>query len=179
MMSSGASEIRSDVDGDGIDGDGVDLGDLCFTARALAQTHPMSGPAHRYRQECFDRERERQHVTDLADWASTAMLVGYCLRRSEEQAVGRLRQPFDVDSETFSQSATELSETLRTGDAHSVTLLHPDLSVAAIDRIIGTEIHKRDEHLREQLDESAWAEFEGYIAWWVVHGYCVRVVETR
>ncbi len=179
MMSSGGSEIRCDVDENHVDADSVDLADLCFTARALAQTHPMSGPANRYRQECFDRERERQHVTDLADWASTALLVGYCLRRSEEQAVGRLLQPFDVGSETFSQRATELSETLRTGDAHSVTLLPPDFAVAAIDRIIGTEIHKRDEHLREQLDELAWAEFEGYIAWWVVHGYCVRVVETR
>ncbi len=157
----------------------VDLADLCFTARALAQTHPMSGPALRYRQECFERERERQHVTDLADWASTALLVGYCLRRSEEQVTGRLLKPVDVDSTCLSETAVELSETLRTGDAQSVTLLSPDLAIAAIDRIIGTEIHKRDEHLREQLAESAWAEFEGYIAWWVVHGYCVRVVETR
>ncbi len=174
MTSSGGGEVstRDDVGG-------VDLGDLCFTARALAQTHPMSGPSLRYRQECFERERQRQHVTDLADWASTALLVGYCLRRSEEQAVGPLLQPSEADSETFSAGASELSETLRTGDADSVTLLSPDLAIAAIDRIIGTEIHKRDEHLREQLDEAAWAEFEGYIAWWVVHGYCVRVVETR
>lgn len=157
----------------------VDIADLCFTARALAQTHPMSEPAHRYRQECFERERQRQHVTDLADWASTALLVGYCLRRSEEQVVGPLLGSVAVDAESFSQASVELSETLRSGDADSVTLLPPGVAVAAIDRLIGTEIHKRDEHLREQLDEFAWAEFEGYIAWWVVHGYCVRVVETR
>ncbi|MEO6651499.1 MAG: hypothetical protein ABIP17_02445 [Ilumatobacteraceae bacterium] len=174
MTSTSGSEISTEIDLGC-----VDLDDLCFTARALAQTHPMSGPALRYRQECLDRERERQHVTELADWASTALLVGYCLRRSEEHAAGRLLQPFEADSETFSVGASELSETLRTGDADSVTLLPPDLAIAAIDRIIGTEIHKRNEHLREQLDDAAWAEFEGYIAWWVVHGYCVRVVETR
>lgn len=164
---------------DEIAGGAVDIADLCFTARALAQTHPMSASAHRYRQECFERERERQHVPDLADWASTALLVGYCLRRSEEQAVGPLLDPVEVDSEAFAVGAVEASETLRSGDADDVTLLPSQSAVAAIDRIIGTEIHKRDEHLREQLDEPAWAEFEGYIAWWVVHGYCVRVVETR
>ena len=164
---------------DAIEAGTTDIADLCFTARALAQTHPMSGPAHRYRQECFERERERQHISDLADWASTALLVGYCLRRSEEQSVGRLLQPVDVDSDALARGAVWASETLRSGDAGEVTLLPSADAVAAIDRIIGTEIHKRDEHLREQLDASAWAEFEGYVAWWVVHGYCVRFVETR
>ena len=158
--------------------DGIDIGDLCFTARALAQTHPMSESALRYRQSCFESERERQHVNELADWASTALLVGYCLRRSEERVAAVSVSVGDVDPETLAGRAGDLGVTLRTGDAGSVTLLSAEAAIAAIDRIIGTEIHKRHEHLREQLDDDAWAEFEGYVAWWVVHGYCVRAVET-
>lgn len=158
--------------------DGVDIADLCFTARALAQTHPMSEVASRYRQECFESERERQHVAELADWASTAMLAGYCLRRSEERVADESVSVVDIDAQVLADRSIDLAVTLRSGDAESVTLLSAEASIGAIDRIIGTEIHKRHEHLREQLDDDAWAEFEAYIAWWVVHGYCVRAVET-
>lgn len=157
---------------------GIDVADLCFTARALAQTHPMSESALRYRQACFESERERQHVSELADWASTAMLVGYCLRRSEERAADAAAAVAEIDAAELAERAARMADTLRTGDAQSVTLLPVDAAVAAIDQIIGTEIHKRHEHLRDQLDDEAWAEFEGYVAWWVVHGYCVRAIET-
>lgn len=157
---------------------GVDVADLCFTARALAQTHPMSESALRYRQACFESERERQHVSELADWATTAMLVGYCLRRSEEHAVEAALRVVEIDEAELADRAAHLADVLRAGDARSVTLLPADAAVAAIDRIIGSEIHKRHEHLRDQLDDEAWAEFEGYVAWWVVHGYCVRAIEA-
>lgn len=159
-------------------GAGIAVPDLCFVARALAQTHPMSESAFRYRQSCFESERERQHVGELADWASTAMLVGYCLRRSEERVADAVAVAAEIDAAELAHRAARMAETLRTGDAQSVTLLPADVAIAAIDQIIGTEIHKRHEHLREQLDDEAWAEFEGYVAWWVVHGYCVRAVET-
>ena len=158
--------------------DGIDISDLCFRARALAQTHPMTEPALRYRQTCFEAERERQHVSELADWSSTAFLVGYCLRRTEELVAGAIVSSRDLAADSIAAAAAGLGATLRTGDAASVTLLSADAAVTAIDRIIGSEIHKRQEHLREQLDNDAWAEFEGYVAWWVVHGYCVRAVET-
>ncbi len=158
--------------------DGVDISDLCFTARALAQTHPMSQPALRYRQRRFEQERARQPVSELADWASTALLVGYCLRRAEEQEVpgphsgSELRTPDD-----FETAAGVVAETLRIGDAATIALLPADITVAALDRLIATELDKRHEHVREQLDDAAWTELEDYIAWWVVHGYAVRVAE--
>lgn len=158
---------------------GLGEADLCFTARALAQTHPMTEAAHRYRQACFERERARQPVTELADWAGTALLVGYCLRRAEEN-----ESPIAVGGATegtageLGAGAVAVAEQLRSGDAEVVTLLDADETVAALDRLIGTEIDKRRDHLREQLDDTAWAELEEYIAWWVVHGYGVRAAET-
>lgn len=165
-------------------GDSVD--DLCFTARALAQTHPMTEAAHRYRQRCHRAERSRQPATEPADWASTALLVGYCLRRAEEQRAGaepvggigaagvELAGPGSDDP---SDAIAAVAESLRTGEAERVTLLAPAVVVSALDRVIATELDKRQEHLREQLDDAEWSELEDYIAWWTVHGYALRAVE--
>ena len=172
---------------------GVDLGDLCFTARALAQSHPMSETAHRYRQACVERERQRQPVDEPADWAGTALLVGYCLRRAEEQQSADQLSPaaaaecgWDGPDHRAGSAAgggideaevAAVSEVLRTGDAGRVSLLPAGVTVGALDRIIATELDKRREHLREQLDDGAWAELEDYIAWWVIHGYALRASE--
>ena len=157
----------------------IDVSDLCFAARALAQTHPMTEESLRYRQACFEQERERQPVTELADWASTALLVGYCLRRSEEQRAHSEtpRAAVAPDGGIDLESVTELSESLRLGDPGSVSLLPAEVIIAALDQIIGTELDKRREHLREQLDDAAWSELEDYIAWWVIHGYALRASE--
>jgi len=202
--------------------------ELCFVARALAQTHPMTEAAHRYRQRCHETERSRQPVTELADWASTALLVGYCLRRAEEQragveSAGAGIEPVGavsdggepVGSERARAAGVELAgagpdggepvgseragaagaglagagpddlalaiaaaaESLRAGKAERVTLLDPDATISALDRVIATELDKRREHLREQLDDQEWSELEDYIAWWTVHGYALRAVE--
>ncbi len=158
----------------------IDVSDLCFAARALAQTHPMTEASHRYRQECLEQERRRQPVTELADWAATALLVGYCLRRTEEQRVpedqlgaGSASAGDGIDLERVAA----LSELLRVGDPGRVTLLAGEAIVAALDRIIATELEKRHEHLREQLDDASWSELEDYIAWWVIHGYTLRASE--
>ena len=156
----------------------TDVSDLCFAARALAQTHPMTEASLRYRQQCFESERARQPVTELADWASTALLVGYCLRRSEEQRVPGDRLPAAAaDGEIDLENVAALSETLRVGDPGSVSLLPAEVTVAALDRIIATELDKRNEHLREQLDDASWSELEDYIAWWTIHGYALRASE--
>ena len=157
----------------------VTVDDLCFTARALAQTHPMTEAAHRYRQQCHRTERSRQPAPEPADWASTALLVGYCLRRAEEQqatakpASGRTEPAGDL-----SGAIAAAAESLRTGEAERVTLLDPAVVVSALDRVIATELDKRQEHLREQLDDAEWSELEDYIAWWTVHGYALRAVES-
>lgn len=165
-------------------GDSVD--DLCFTARALAQTHPMTEAAHRYRQRCHRAERSRQPAPEPADWASTALLVGYCLRRAEEQRartepVGETGaagfESAGSESDDLSGAVVAVAESLRTGKAERVTLLNPAVVVSALDRVISTELDKRQEHLREQLDDAEWSELEDYIAWWTVHGYALRAVE--
>ena len=216
----------------------ADVAELCFTARALAQSHPMTETSHRYRQACVERERQRQRLPEPADWAGTALLVGYCLRRAEEQRArlssagptGETRPddgdrsdpstvaaaPVDPDAastppaeandtnavdtapvdagpanaapatpNTASVAPTDIDEnrvaamtdTLRTGDAGRVSLLSADVTVAALDRLIATELDKRQEHLREQLDDEAWSELGDYIAWWVIHGYALRSSE--
>jgi len=157
----------------------LDVDDLCFTARALAQSHPMTETSHHYRQACSERERWQQPVTELGDWAGTALLVGYCLRRSEEQRVhaSQLADPPEPHSEIDLEEVAALSESLAVGDADSVTLLPATVTVAALDRIIASELDKRNEHLREQLDDGEWAELEDYIAWWVIHGYALRASE--
>lgn len=158
---------------------GVDLDEFCFAARALAQSHAMTESAHRYRQACLERERIRQPVTELADWAGTALLVGYCLRRSEEARTpaAELCAPAAHDHEIDLDDVEALTESLRVGDASSVALLPAETTVTALDRIIATEVDKRREHLREQLDDVSWSELEDYIAWWVVHGYALRASE--
>lgn len=157
--------------------DEVAVADLCFTARALAQTHPMTEPALHYRQRRFADERARQPVSELADWASTALLVGYCLRRTEEREA-HVQPSVELVPIDHAQEAAALSEILRHGRADEVTLLTADLTVGALDRLIAVELDKRREHLRDELDDHAWAELESYIAWWVVHGYCVRAAEA-
>lgn len=157
----------------------VDVDDLCFTARALAQTHPMSEGALRYRQRCFEQERDRQPVPEIADWASTALLVGYCLRRAEEREVLGEAAPGIPDDAAVSEAAlADATATLRTGDASTITLLEAPTTLASLDRLIATELDKRREHLREQLDDDEWLELEDYISWWVVHGFCVRATEV-
>ena len=152
--------------------------ELCFVARALAQTHPMTEAAHRYRQRCHETERSRQPVAEPADWASTALLVGYCLRRAEEQRARA--EPVEADSAgpgDLAAAVAAAAESLRSGEAGRVTLLDSDITVSALDRVIATELDKRQEHLREQLDDQEWSELEDYIAWWTVHGYALRAVE--
>ena len=149
----------------------------------------MTEAAHHYRQRRFDDERQRQPVPELADWAGTALLVGYCLRRAEERqspTTGDGHRPARAGDATtggptgddLAAAAAAVADQLRSGDAGAVTLLPAADMVAALDRLITTEIDKRRDHLREQLDDEAWAELEEYIAWWVIHGYGVRVAET-
>jgi hypothetical protein len=52
-----------------------------------------------------------------------------------------------------------------------------DVTVAALDRIIASEVTRRLQNWREDIDDEAWAELEEYITWWAVKGYALRVAE--
>ncbi len=152
--------------------------ELCFRARALAQSHPMTETARRYRQTCHVAQRAEQPLADFADWATTALDVGYCLRRTEEDTVDVTSTPIELADESLSAAAVAIATELRTGDSASVTLLPADQTIAALDRLIATELDKRADNVREQLSDADWADLEAYIAWWVVHGYCIRAAEA-
>ena len=49
--------------------------------------------------------------------------------------------------------------------------------VGALDAVIGREVEKRNEHVREHLSPQDWLQFEAFVAWWVTHGYAIGVVE--
>lgn len=153
--------------------------DLTFKARALAQAHPLTVTAAVYRDQMVAEERRTQPMPDFADWAGTALLVGYCIRRVEE--ADRDKMP-NTDGLTealvpLAHETVRLSDEVRNGRPAGVQLLEPALVEALLDRVISTEIDKRVEHWKGQISASDWETFEVYIAWWVVHGYSLRAAE--
>lgn len=158
----------------------VDLDDPVVRANALAQTHPFGEVAHRYVGEMVARERSAQPVEELGAWAGHALTAGYCLRRIEEDRAG-LRVdvrsadlPADLD-----QAVRHVAVLIRTEGAEPYLLQDEHVVVGLLDRMIGSEVHRRVGHWREQLDEDSYEELVDYLAWWVIKGYALRVVEPQ
>ena len=157
--------------------------DMAFRARALAQAHPLTEVAASYRESVIAVERDTQPLPEFADWAATAFLVGYCVRRVEEAdtaeqstvAFGRLVE----DADQLGPSAARVADDLRNGRPAGIDLLPPELIESVLDTIIGSEIDKRREHWREHVSDEDWSMFEQYVAWWVVHGYALRAGERQ
>lgn len=157
--------------------------DIPFRARALAQAHPLTETAATYRESIVAIERETQPLREFAEWAATAFLVGYCVRRVEESdvveqvtvAFGRLVEEMDF----LRAAAARVADDLRNGRPAGIDLLASDLIESALDEVIHSEIDKRREHWREHVSDDDWAVFEEYIAWWVVHGYALRAAERQ
>lgn len=149
--------------------------DVAFKARALAQAHPLTDVAFAYRADLVDRERSEQPVSEVADWAASAFLVGYCVRRVEETESGRPTSGSQPSTPIDRADVVAISQQLSDGQA--LGLLPDAVLVDVLDRVIATEIDKRNEHVREQLDAAQWKAFEDYVAWWVLHGWAARVVE--
>lgn len=160
-------------------GEDDEIQGLCFTARALAQTHPLSEGAYRYRTQFIESEKKRQPNTDFVDWASNAVLLGYCLRRTEETAAHQACEITASDPELLAKRAAEVGAVLRGGDASTVTLLGSATVVPALDRLIATELDKRWDTAHAHATQEDWKLFEAYLAWAVVHGYCLRISETQ
>jgi len=156
------------------------VADLTFKARALAQAHPLTVTAAVYRDQMVAEERRTQPMSDFAEWAGTALLVAYCIRRVEEADREKMPElPGLTDALVpLAHEAVRLSDEVRNGRAAGTRLLEPTLVEALLDRVISTEIEKRVEHWKGQISESDWAMFETYIAWWVVHGYSLRAAEV-
>lgn len=157
--------------------------DIAFRARALAQAHPMTEAAASYREAAVANERETQPMPEFADWAATAFLVGYCVRRVEEADVSQTSTVvFGTPVEELDElraSTSRIADDLRNGRPAGIELLGADVVEPVLDAVISSEIDKRVEHWREHVSDEDWVVFEEYVAWWVVHGYSLRAAERR
>ncbi len=52
-------------------------------------------------------------------------------------------------------------------------------TIAALDLLIAKGVERRLDHWRDAIDDEAWGELEGYLTWWVVQGYALRVAELH
>lgn len=157
---------------------------LAQKARALAQSHPLTPLAKRYSDRAAASEQKNQPLTVVADWASAAFSAGYCLRRVEENEAGlalTARDSTGPDLDELDRQsqvvAAELRGAARSPDAPPLFLVDEELVIAALDRIISSELSRRQDNVRDGVDDEAWTEFEDYLAWWVIKGYSVRAAE--
>ena len=169
---------------EGVDPSASAIDDLAFRARALAQAHALSPGAALYRTWRLRRDEESHPVPELSSWAATAFLTGYCVRRVEESICVDERQatcdrPPDVDWELAWErdAATAAASLVDPSAATPITRLGRAVVVGALDAVIAREVDKRNEHVREHLSPLDWSQFEAFVAWWVLHGYAIGVVE--
>ena len=169
---------------EGVDPSASAIDDLAFRARALAQAHALSPRAASYRTWRLRRDEESHPVPELSSWAATAFLTGYCVRRVEESICVDDRpatcdRPPGADWEMAWERGAALAAAslVDPSTPTPVTRLSRAVVVGALDAVIGREVDKRNEHVREQLSPLDWSQFEAFVAWWVMHGYAIGVVE--
>ena len=161
-----------------------EVDDLAFRARALAQAHALTSRATAYRTWRLRRDEASHPVPELSSWAATAFLTGYCVRRVEESMCvddrsGVQDRPSGADWELAWEyaAATAAASLVDPSTATPVTRLGRAVVVGALDAVIGREVDKRNEHVREHLSPLDWSQFGAFVAWWVMHGYAIGVVE--
>ena len=157
-----------------------DAAERAYKARALAQAHPLTPLARRFRDRAVAQEERDQPMAELARWAGEALLKGYCLRKVEESVVGGEVVVADeaTTDEDLEAMTARIADDLRAGDPAPHLLGESDLTFAALDRIITSELSSRADNYREAVDAAGWQQFEEYIAWWAVRGYALRTAEA-
>lgn len=155
--------------------------ELAYKSRALAQSHPLTRLAKSLVDRSTEVERASQPLPETGTWAAAAMITGYCLRRVEEDEAGLQLAATDgageVDLDALDQEALRIAADLRTEGAPQPIIGDEDAVISALDRIIASEVDRRIGNWKENVDQEAWAELEGYITWWAVKGYALRVAE--
>ncbi len=155
--------------------------DLAYRARALAQAHPLTGLARQYIDRAVADQRTSQPVPEIGIWAGAGSIAGYCLRRVEETEAGL---EFEVGEEplpeldALEEATSQIAAELRTEGAGGHLLGDEDRTIEALDRIIASEVSRRLDHWKDDVDQAAWDELEEYLTWWVVKGYALRAAET-
>lgn len=161
---------------------GAEADDLARRARTLAQAHPLTPLASDFVNRSAGEQSSAQPMAEVGAWVAAALTTGYCVRRVEENEAGLVLQPQDemgVDVDRLGQEANRIAADVRTGGADSHFLVDEDLVIAALDRIIFSEVGRRLDNLRNSMDEAAMAEAEEFLTWWVVQGYALRVAEQE
>jgi hypothetical protein len=155
--------------------------DMAYRARALAQAHPLTHLARQLVDRSVAQQRMSQPVPEIGIWAGAAAIGGYCLRRVEESEVGLDLQPAEEqllpDLDTLDETTSQIAAELRAEGAGGHMLADEDRNIDALDRIIASEVSRRLDHWKDDVDEAAWAELEEYLTWWVVKGYALRTAE--
>ena len=155
--------------------------DLAYRARALAQAHPLTALARRYVDRSVAEQRTSQPIPEIGIWAGAAAIGGYCLRRVEETEAG-LEFEAGADEElpdldALEEATSQIAAELRSEGAGGHLLGEEDRTIEALDRIIGSEVSRRLDHWKDDVDQAAWDELEEYLTWWVVKGYALRAAE--
>lgn len=154
--------------------------DLARQARTLAQAHPFTPTASDYVNAVVAEQSSSQPQAEVGTWAGACLTNGYCLRRVEENQAGLVLQPradAGIGSEALGAEATTVATDLRTGGAPVPFLIDEDQVVGALDHIIASEVGRRLDNLRNQIDKEAAAEIEEFLTFWTVQGYALRVAE--
>lgn len=160
--------------------EGPDAEDLARQARTLAQAHPLSPLAGQFVNQSVAEQSRAQPSPEIGTWAGACLTNGYCLRRVEENQLGMILQVQDdaaVDIDSLTADAARIAADLRTPGAAVPFLIAEDTVVAALDRIISSEVSKRLDNLRSAIDKEAAIEIEEFLTWWTVQGYALRAAE--
>lgn len=154
--------------------------DLSRQARTLAQAHPLTALASEYVNRSVEEQKASQPSPEVGTWASACLINGYSLRRVEEVEAGlvlEVQQGSGADVDRLGADATRIAAEVREGKQPSPFLIDEDDVIAALDRIIATEVSRRMDNLRNQVDAAAAAEIEEFLAYFTIQGYALRVAE--
>lgn len=154
--------------------------DLSRQARTLAQAHPLTPLASEFVNRSIEEQKASQPSPEVGTWAGACLINGYCLRRVEEIEAGlvlQVQEGADTDVDRLAADATRIAGDLREGGAPGPFLIAEDEIVDALDRIISSEVSRRLDNLRNQIDKAAATEIEEFLTYFTVQGYALRVAE--
>jgi hypothetical protein len=154
--------------------------DMAYRARALAQAHPLTTLARQYVDRAVADQRTSQPIPEIGIWAGAAAIGGYCLRRVEESEVGldlTAAEEGLPDLDALEEATSRIAAELRMEGAGGHMLADEDRNIEGLDRIIASEVSRRLDHWKDDVDQAAWDELEEYLTWWVVKGYALRTAE--
>ncbi|MGI8808242.1 MAG: hypothetical protein ACR2KK_10440 [Acidimicrobiales bacterium] len=154
--------------------------DMAYRARALAQAHPLTDLARAYVDRSVADQRTSQPIPEVGIWAGAAAIGGYCLRRVEEAEAGMELTPSGDDGpdlDALEEATSSIAAEMRVEGAGGHMLGDEDRTIEALDRIIASEVSRRLDHWKDDVDQAAWDELEEYLTWWVVKGYALRTAE--